>query len=303
MGHDHNHSPVHADSAKHLSRLTMALTISAAFMFIEFSFAALTGSLTLASDATHMLTDVLSLAIALGAVLLMRRTERTYAKTFGYYRAEVLAALVNAMLLFGVAIYVFVAAILRFSRPPIIDAKPVLIVGCIGLVANIAAALLLRGGSQDNLNMRAAYMEVISDLVGTVGVLASAFITLATGWRYTDAIVGVLIGLWVLPRAYGLARRSLRILFQHSPEGVDVETIADSLRAIPGVADLHDLHIWSLTSGMEVASAHLALTPGADPDVVLSLAQDLLSHEHRIPHATLQVEGQDAARRCEELSW
>lgn len=303
MGHDHSHAPAESASGKYLSRLALALTIGAAFMFVEFAFAILTDSLVLISDATHMLTDVVGLTMALSAVLLARHKEPTYAKTFGYYRAEVLAALLNACLLFAVAIYVVTEAILRANDPPQVEAMPILIVGLIGLVANIASAMLLRSGSQESLNIRAAYLEVMADLVGSLGVLVSAGITLATDWRYADLIIGVAIGVWVLPRTYSLARRSLRILFQHSPEGVDVAGIADALRELPGVADLHDLHVWTLTSGMEVASAHLMLVDGADADVVLALAQDLLAHEHQIPHATLQVEGRDAARRCSELTW
>ncbi|MCE5290705.1 MAG: cation diffusion facilitator family transporter [Nocardiaceae bacterium] len=303
MGHDHSHLPPQSASGRHLSRLAMALTISAAFMFIEFAFAVLTNSLVLISDATHMLTDVLGLSMALSAVLLARRKAPTYARTFGYYRAEVLAALVNAVLLFAVAIYVVTEALMRIGDPPQVDAKPVLVVGCIGLVANMASAMLLRSGSHESLNMKAAYLEVIADLVGTVGVLVSATITLFTGWRYADIIIGVAVGVWVLPRTFTIARRTLRILFQHSPEGVDVEGIATALKALPGVADLHDLHIWTLTSGMEVASVHLIVAEGADADVVLALAQDVLTHDHHIPHATLQVEGADAARRCAELSW
>ena len=159
MGHDHSHVPPQSASGKHLSRLALALTISAAFMFVEFAFAILTNSLVLISDAAHMLTDVLGLSMALGAVLLARRKAPTYARTFGYYRAEVLAVLANAVLLFGVAAYVITEAVLRISAPPRIDAAPVLIVGLIGLVANLASAMLLRSSSQESLNIRAAYLE------------------------------------------------------------------------------------------------------------------------------------------------
>ena len=178
-----------------------------------------------------------------------------------------------------------------------------LIAGGLGLIANIASFLLLRAGAEESINVRGAYLQVLADMVGSVGVLISAVITLTTGWAYADPIVGVAIGLWVLPRAYVLARSSLRILFQHSPEGLDVEFISARLESLDGVTDVHDLHVWTLTSGMEVASAHLAVGPGVDQDDVLHRAQELLAHQYQIEHATLQVEGPDSARRCRELSW
>lgn len=304
MGHDHSHgiTPESA-SGKYLSRLVMALGIAIAFMVAEFVVAAWTSSLALLSDAAHMLTDVVGISMALSAILLAKRSRPTYTRTFGYYRAEVLAALANAVLLFGVAIYVLYEAIIRLGEPPEVPGWPVLIVGALGLVANIVSALLLRSGAKESLNMRGAYLEVFADLIGSVGVLISAAITLTTGWRYADMIIGVAIGLWVLPRTYVLAKKSLRILFQHSPEGLDVEQIATALQAVPGVADVHDLHVWTLTSGMEVASAHITVAVGHAGDDVLKASQHVLAHDFHIEHATLQVEGADSARRCEELSW
>ncbi|QLY31692.1 cation diffusion facilitator family transporter [Nocardia huaxiensis] len=304
MGHDHSHgiAPESA-SGKYLSRLVMALGIALVFMATEFVVAFLTDSLALLSDAAHMLTDVVGIAMALSAILLAKRSRPTYTRTFGYYRAEVLAALANALLLFGVAIYVLYEAIVRLGEPPEVPGWPVLIVGALGLLANIVSFLLLRSGAQESLNVRGAYLEVFADLIGSVGVLLSAAITLTTGWRYADMIIGVAIGFWVLPRTYVLARRSLRILFQHSPEGMDVEQIATALHAVPGVSDVHDLHVWTLTSGMEVASAHITVADGHSGDEVLRAAQHVLAHDFHIEHATLQVEGADSARRCAELSW
>ncbi len=304
VGHDHSHagSAVSA-GGRHSSRLALALAIGATFMVVEFVVAVATSSLAMLSDATHMLTDVVGLAMALGAVQLARRSKPTYTRTFGYYRAEVLAALANAVLLFAVAGYVLYEAIARFGEPPAVPGVPVLIAGIGGLVANIVSFLLLRAGAKESLNVRGAYLEVLADLVGSIGVLVSAVITLTLGWRYADIVVGVAIGLWVLPRTYTLARRSLRILFQHSPEQVDVNAVAVSLAAVPGVCDVHDLHIWTLTSGMEVASAHLTLDDGGDSQLVLQAAQHLLATRYDIEHATLQVEGKDSARRCGELTW
>lgn len=304
VGHDHSHGVTPSSaSGKYLPRLVLALAIALIFMLVEFVVAIATSSLALLSDATHMLTDVVGISMALSAILLARRSRPTATRTFGYYRAEVLAALANALLLFGVAIYVLYEAIARLGEPPEVPGWPVLIVGALGLIANIVSFLLLRSGAQESLNIRGAYLEVFADLIGSVGVLLSAAITLATGWRYADMIIGVAIGVWVLPRTYVLAKRSLRILFQHSPEGLDVDEMTAALRAIPGVADIHDLHVWTLTSGMEVASAHLTVTPPHPTGPVLRAAQELLSSRFHIDHATLQTEGPDEANHCRELSW
>lgn len=281
----------------------MALGIGATFMVLEFAIAIATSSLALLSDAAHMLTDVVGLSMALGAVMLAKRSAPTYTRTYGYYRAEVLAALANAVLLFAVAGYVLYEAISRIGEPPDVPGIPVLIAGIAGLGANIASFLLLRSGAKESLNVRGAYLEVLADLIGSVGVLLSAIITLTLGWLYADMIIGVAIGLWVLPRTYILARRSLRILFQHSPEGLDVELVSSTLQALPGVEDVHDLHVWTLTSGMEVASAHLTTAAGANADEVLRSAQEVLANDYHIEHATLQIEGMDSAKRCNELSW
>ncbi|MBJ8344158.1 cation transporter [Antrihabitans sp. YC2-6] len=281
----------------------MALGIGVTFMAVEFIVAIATSSLALLSDAAHMATDVVGLSMALAAIMLAKRTVATHSRSFGYYRAEVLAALANAILLFAVAGYVLYEAIIRLGEPPDVPGVPVLIAGGAGLIANIVSFFLLRSGAEESLNVRGAYLEVLADLVGSVGVLVSALITITTGWLYADMIIGVAIGLWVLPRAYVLARGSLRILFQHSPDRLDVELISTTLEQLPGVADVHDLHIWTLTSGMEVASAHLAIAVGASPDEVLRSAQDVLAHDYQIEHATLQIEGEDTAKRCHELSW
>jgi cobalt-zinc-cadmium efflux system protein len=255
------------------------------------------------SDAAHMFTDVLGVGMALTAIVLARRSRPTVSRTFGLYRAEVLAALANAVLLFGVAGYVLVEAIGRIGDPPAVPGLPVLLAAAAGLVANLISFAVLRSGAKESINVRGAYLEVLADLVGSVGVLISGALTLLTGWRYADPIIGVAIGLFVLPRTWTLARRALRILFQHAPQGVDVGAVNAELAALPGVADVHDLHIWTLTSGMEVASAHLTLAPPAKQSDVLTDAQNLLASRYAIEHATLQVEAPQCARRCQELSW
>jgi len=300
MGHGHGHAGA---SGRHLGALTGAFVITAAFMVVELVAGIATSSLALLSDAAHMVTDVVGLGLALVAILAARRAHRTAERTFGLYRAEVLAALANAVLLFGVAAYVLIEAVTRIGDPPAVPGGTVLVVALVGLAANVAAFLLLRKGSAESLNVRGAYLEVVADMVGSLGVLLSGALTLLFGWRYADAVLGVAIGLWVLPRTWTLARRSLRILFQHAPERVDVERLTTSLRTLDGVDEVHDVHVWTLTSGMEVASAHLTVRPGADQTAVLNRAQHTLADDYQLEHATLQVEVGAATARCRALHW
>jgi cobalt-zinc-cadmium efflux system protein len=299
MAHGHGHSA----SSQHIGPLTAAFFIAAAFMAVEFVVGLATSSLALISDAAHMLTDVVGVGLALTAILVARRARGRPSRTFGLYRAEVLAALANAVLLFGVAGYVAFEAIDRFANPPAVPGLPVLLAATLGLIANITSFLLLRKGSTESLNVRGAYLEVLSDLIGSIGVLVSGAITLLFGWRYADPIIGVSIGLFVLPRTWGLARRSLRILFQHAPERVDVAEMTGALGGLTGVAEVHDLHVWTLTSGMEVASAHLTVCDGANQPDILRAAQTMLATRYRIDHATLQLELAGTSPACDELSW
>jgi cobalt-zinc-cadmium efflux system protein len=302
MAHDHGHGHTSA-SGRYLPRLVAALGIGVVFLALEVAVGVLTGSLAVISDAAHVCTDVLGLVMAVTAILLARGRKPTFRRTFGLYRGEVLAALGNAVLLFGVAGYVVFEAIGRIEAPPAVPGLPVLLIATAGLIANVASFAMLRSGAQESINIRGAYLEVLADLIGSFGVLLSGAITLTTGWRYADPIIGVVIGVFVLPRTYRLARRALRILFQHAPDEVDVERIAAELGRLGGVVDVHDLHVWTLTSGMEVASAHLAVEPAAEPAEVLAAAQILLARGYSIDHATLQVESRESAKRCQELSW
>jgi cobalt-zinc-cadmium efflux system protein len=300
MGHGHGHGSA---SGKHVGRLWAALGLGATFLAVEVTVGVTTGSLALISDAAHMLTDVVGIGLALTAVMLAARNKANQSRTFGMYRAEVLAALANAVLLFAVAGYVLYEAIERFTAPPEVPGLPVVLTAVVGLAINATAFLLLREGAKESLNLRGAYLEVLSDLVGSVGVLISGLITLTTGWRYADPVIAVAIGLFVLPRTWGLAKRALRILFQHAPERVDVEQLRVDLTALDGVTEAHDVHVWTLTSGMEVASVHLAVTPAAVPADVLVRAQKLLANDYRLEHATVQVEPREATGKCRDLSW
>jgi cobalt-zinc-cadmium efflux system protein len=288
MGHGHGHAPRSA-SGRMVGRLWWAFGIAAAFMLAEFAVGLATSSLALLSDAAHMLTDVIGVGLALAAIMAARRAAGRPNRTFGLYRAEVLAALANAVLLFGVAGYVLFEAVDRLDDPPAVPGWPVLLTALAGLAANVVSFLLLREGAKESINVRGAYLEVLADLIGSVGVILSAAVTLVFGWRHADTIVGVAIGLWVLPRTYVLARRALRILFQHAPEKLDVTELTAKLTALPGVVEVHDVHVWTLTSGMEVVSAHITADGESEP--VLVAARDLLEREYGIEHATLQIEG------------
>ncbi|QUQ71181.1 cation diffusion facilitator family transporter [Kutzneria sp. CA-103260] len=300
MGHGHGHGSA---SGKHVGRLWAALGLGATFLAVEVTVGVATGSLALVSDAAHMVTDVVGIGLALAAVMLAARNKANQNRTFGMYRAEVLAALANAVLLFAVAGYVLYEAIERFTAPPEVPGLPVVLTAVVGLAINATAFLLLREGAKESLNLRGAYLEVLSDLIGSVGVLISGLITLTTGWRYADPVIAVAIGLFVLPRTWGLAKRALRILFQHAPERVDVEQLRVDLTALDGVTEAHDVHVWTLTSGMEVASAHLAVAPTAVPADVLVRAQKLLADDYSLEHATVQVEPREATGKCRDLTW
>jgi len=302
-GHDHGGQALRAGE-RHRSRLWWAAGLLAGFMVVEAAAALLTGSLALLSDAGHMFTDVLGIAMALAAIHAAGRAGTDSQRTFGLYRLEVLAALANALLLTGVAIYVLIEAVRRFADPPHVPAGWMLVVAAGGLVVNIVAFLLLRSGAKESLNVRGAYLEVVGDLLGSVGVIVAAGIIAVTGWSYADPIVAVVVALMILPRTFALGRSAVRILVQAAPERLDVSEVRDRLAAVPGVCDVHDLHVWTLTSGMDVASAHLSLDPAAELGAVLSTAREALHTEFDIDHATLQVEPSGAGgRSCTPVGW
>jgi cobalt-zinc-cadmium efflux system protein len=301
-GHDHGPQALHAGSG-HRSRLWWVAALLSGFMVVEAVASALTGSLALLSDAGHMFTDVLGIAMALAAITAAGRAATDSHRTFGLYRLEVLAALANAALLTAVAIFVLVQAVRRFTGPPEVPAGWMLLVASGGLVVNLIAFGLLRDGAKESLNVRGAYLEVIGDLLGSAGVIVAAAIIGLTGWAYADPIVAVLVALMILPRTFGLGREAVRILVQAAPGNLDLAVVRARLAAVPGVCDVHDLHVWTLTSGMDVASAHLSLEPAAELGTVLSTAREALHDDFAIEHATLQAEPVGAGGRCGPTTW
>jgi len=274
--------------------------LTAVYMVAEVVGGLATRSLALISDAAHMGTDVLGLGMALAAVHLAERPGPSE-RTFGTYRLEVLAALANGVLLFAVGGYILFEAWRRLVSPPEILGLPMLIVAFVGLLVNLISFRLLLDGSRESLNVKGAFLEVLSDLLGSVGVIAAAIVVATTGWRYADPIIAAGIGLFILPRTWKLCAHAVRILMEAAPAGVDLEEVRAHIREAEGVADVHDLHAWTITSGMNVVSAHVVLDDSADPSAVLECLTSCLAGDFDIEHSTFQLESSDR-RRIEESS-
>ncbi|MEA1795911.1 cation diffusion facilitator family transporter [Rhodococcus qingshengii] len=305
-GHGHGISPAEAatsNSGKHVNKLWIAAGLGLVTFVLQVTVGLFTSSLALLSDSAHVFTDIFGIFMALAAILVAQRAARRPDRTFGMYRTEVFAALANAILLFAVAGWVLYEAASRFTDPPEVPGLPVAAVAVVGLAMNVIAFLMLRSGAKESINIRGAYLEVMADMVGSIGVLVSGLVTLAFGWRYADPVIGVAIGLFVLPRAFNLGRHAVRILLQQAPDRIDVTSIIEKINALPGVVDAHDLHVWTLTSGMEVASVHVTAVSDADPTTVLAATRTLLAEAFELGHATVQVELQGSDGKCAELAW
>lgn len=275
--------------------MLIAAGILAVFFVLELTTALMINSIALLADAGHMLTDLVAMSMGLTAVLLAKHGPASAARTYGWHRAEVFTAVANAALLLGVAGFILYEAIDRLGDAPAVPGVPLIVVALAGLVANGAVVLLLRADSQHSLAVRGAYMEVIADTLGSVGVLIAGIVTVTTGWAYADVVVAVLVALWVLPRAFSLARTALRILSESSPPHIDVDELRSALQAVDGVSEVHDLHVWTLVPGRDMATAHL--TSGADSARVLVDARAVLA-ARGLAHATVQVEPPGGATDC-----
>jgi cobalt-zinc-cadmium efflux system protein len=282
-----------ATSRPHASesrRLGWALAITATFMLLEVAGGLISGSLALLADAGHMLTDTAALGLAWIAALLAARPSNPR-RSYGYHRAQVLAAFVNALALFVVVVWIVLEAANRLASPRPIEGATMLAIACAGLVANITVYSILRRGSQDNMNVAAARLHVVGDLLGSIGALLAAAVILTTGWTPIDPILSVFVALLILRSAWSLLRKSTRILMEEAPETVDPEALRATLLAdVPGVRDVHDVHCWSLTSGQTMLTLHLALQPGADPAHVLRSAKGIIAEKFSIDHSALQLE-------------
>lgn len=298
-GHGHGHG--HA-AGRHRWRLAVAFVLIGGFFLVELAYGLMSGSLALLSDAGHMAADVVTLGAALLATRIATRPDTTGRRSYGSYRAEVFASLFAVVMMLGVALYVVLEAIGRIGATVTVASGPMLIVGALGMAVNIAALLLLRAGATESLNVKGAYLEVVADTAGSAGVIVAGWLVAATGQPFWDTLVALAIGVFVAVRALSLGRTVFAVLAQHAPEGMDPAAVLADLAAIEGVRDVHDLHLWTLTSGMNVATAHLVTEDGGDSHAVLDRARDVLLHRYGVAHATLQVEPADH-RGCDEVGW
>lgn len=276
---------------KHRLRIVFGLT--AGYMLAEAVTGILTQSLALLADAGHMLTDAGALGLSLLAVWFSERPS-TPERSFGYYRAEILAAFVNALVLLLMSFYIVYEAWQRFKNPPVVIGWPMLIVASIGMVVNLVGIRLLGTFSGKSLNVRAAYLEVMSDLLGSLGVVAAGVIVLTTGWYRADPIFGAAIGLFIVPRTWLLLKDVVHILMEGAPSGLDLNKLRETVLAVPGVTAAHDLHVWTLTSGVNAMTAHVWTSDGADDPAVLKELRRIAKEQFGIEHSTIQIE-----RECE----
>lgn len=286
MSAGHSHAP---SEVRHERPLWWAFGLTAAFLVAELVGAWLTNSLALLSDAAHMTTDTLALAIALVAVRLSRRPADAR-RTFGYARFEAIGALLNGLLLFGVAGYILWEAVGRVREPPAVSSTGMLIVASVGLVVNLIAMRLLAAGSGENLNVKGAYLEVWSDMLGSVAVIVAATVIHFTAWSIVDPVLAVLIGLWVLPRTWTLLRDAGHVLLNGVPAHIDLESIRSVLSNVGGAEEIHDLHVWSLGSKRVSLTAHVVVAQGSDQETVRSQMSRALATNFGIEHSTLQIE-------------
>ncbi|CAM4180600.1 cation diffusion facilitator family transporter [Acinetobacter pragensis] len=283
--HDHSHAVVTEGNAK---KLTFALMLTVTFLVIEVIAGFMTQSLALLSDAAHMFTDAAALAIALAAIKI-GKLPADDKRTFGYQRFEILAALFNASMLFMVAVYILFEAYQRFSHPPEIQSTGMMAVAVIGLIINLISMRILFSSSKDSLNVKGAYLEVLSDALGSFGVIIGAAVIYFKGWMWVDTVIAVLIGFWVLPRTWILLKQSINILLEGVPEEIDIEKLRNDLLGLKGVESIHQLKVWAITSKNVHLTVHL-LAPCADKNELYRSALEMLSHEHGITEMTLQIE-------------
>jgi cobalt-zinc-cadmium efflux system protein len=285
----HAHSNVETGSGRHRSRLRLALVLTSAYLVVEAVAGWLTGSLALLADAGHMLTDVAGLGLALFAIHMAERPA-TPERTYGYYRIEILAALANAIVLIGISGWVFVEAYERFRHPQPIATIPMLLVALIGLGVNAASIWILRAGAGDSLNLKGAYFEVLSDAISSVGVMGAAIVMWLTGWTYADSIVSAGIGLFILPRTITLLMDAVGVLLEGTPSDVNVGELRSAIAAISDVADVHDLHVWALTSGVNALSVHVVASNDDAVADLLTRVNECATRRFAISHVTVQVE-------------
>ena len=280
---------VHSASAAHRTRLIIVFGVTASILVIEVVGGVLSNSLALLADAGHVFTDVFGIGFALAAIWIAGRPA-TSGRTFGFLRIEILAAVGNALLLFGVSAFILYEAWRRFAEPPEVTSGLMLAVAAVGLLANAVSLFLLREAQGESLNMRGAYLEVMGDLAGSVAVIVAGIVIALTGWTAADAVASVVIGLLIIPRTWSLLRDALDILLEATPKGIDLDVVREHILEAPGVIGVHDLHAWTITSGMNVVSAHVVLAEDAKAGDILDHLGMCLSDDFDVKHSTFQLE-------------
>jgi cobalt-zinc-cadmium efflux system protein len=296
--HSHGHTAQggphsHDAAASNQRRLLVVLSLTTAYLLAEVVGGLLTGSLALLADAGHMLADVFGLSMSFAALRMAARPA-TPRRTFGFHRAETLAAVANAVLLLGIAAFILYEAWSRFAAPEEIATLPMLLVAAGGLVVNVISFKTLHGAADANLNMRGAMLEVVADMLGSVGAIVAAIVIMLTGWYQADPLVSVLIAVFIVPRALGLLGAGLNVLLEATPAHLDLGQVVTAMQAVPGVAAVHDVHAWTIASGYVAMSAHVRANGRPSSDVLHDL-QTLLREDLHVDHVTLQVESDDHA--------
>lgn len=276
-------------ASRHKKSLLIVLCLSGTYLIAEVIGGIFTQSLALLADAAHMLTDVVGLLLAFIAIKIGER-KADISKTYGYYRTEIIAAVINAVVLLGISVFVLYEAYQRFQDPPVVQSKAMLIVAGIGLIVNIIGMMILRKDSGASLNMKGAYFEVLSDMLTSVGVMIAGVVMLTTGWYYADPLISAAIGLLILPRTWRLLMEAVNILLEGTPKDVDINELRRSLEDTPGVKNLHDLHVWSLTSGVNAMSAHVVKDKLYTQNQLLKILTDKTTADFKINHTTFQIE-------------
>ncbi|MFJ7638930.1 cation diffusion facilitator family transporter [Peribacillus sp. NPDC097225] len=288
--HDHGHHHHHSDNKK---ALLASFVLISTFMVIEVIGGFMTNSLALLSDAGHMLSDAAALGLSYAAIRLGER-KATQSNSFGYKRFEIIAACLNGLTLIVISVFIFVEAIRRFVDPPEVQSLGMLMISIIGLFVNIIAAWILMSGDKDeNLNVRSAFLHVIGDMLGSVGAIVAALLIYFFDWGMADPIASMIVAILIVISGYRVVRDSFHILMEGTPERIDMEEVKENLKELPHVSDVHDLHIWTITSGFLSLSCHVVIDAGGDHDSTLVVAQKLLHDRHGIEHSTIQVEKQD----------
>jgi cobalt-zinc-cadmium efflux system protein len=287
--HNHTHEHNHRPGSRHL---TTVLIITAAYMLAEFVGGLLTNSLALLADAGHMLSDVGSMTLSVIAMRFASKP-RTSSMTYGYFRAEILAAMANGISLVVVAIVIIYQAITRLQTPPEVQSGPMLAIATVGLFVNLLGAWILFGKKDENLNVRGAFLHVLADALGSVGAIAAGIAMLAAGWYLADPIVSLFVALLILLSSGRLLKESVKILMEGAPAHIDAKALETTIRSVPGIRDVHDLHVWTVTSGFDAVSVHIGVTncdTMADGQELLTRLRTLIKERHGIDHTTIQLE-------------